>query len=352
MDLKRLVTIAIAFMTFTTGFSQLKKDIEYSGFFDTYYRRGPVFFTGGIGTGMYFGDLCGGLDCNKLRPDFSLGATYKIWPKVTLGTEVGFLLMGADDAVASRNFSYSGTNIELNAFGRYYLREDIVRRHSQLSQKKKKFKPYILTGLTGLFFFPKTVDADGNEITDGSGLPVTLAIPIGFGADIHISDRLTVGPEVAYKITFSDRIDNVAESFGNPSSNDPYAIVGIRIAYSPFVKHTKKRKLTEEEVQRIQESIDLGGAGDSTNTNDPATTDDLDSGDEEYPEDSDLLQIEEETYEEEGDGSFDSIEDYLNSDPAEEGTTEEEEPIEEEEDSSSDEDWGDDSSGGDDWVDW
>ena len=54
----------------------------------------------------------------------------------------------------------------------------------------------------------------------------------------------------------------------------------------------------------------------------------------------------------EGDGSFDSIEDYLNSDPNEEGEAEKEEETIEEEDSSSDEDWGDDSSSDDEWVDW
>ena len=75
MNVKKLI---IAFICVLSLFNQnteaqkIKRQLEYSGFFDSYYFRGPVAITVGIGMVGYKGDLCGGLACNTLKPIFSL----------------------------------------------------------------------------------------------------------------------------------------------------------------------------------------------------------------------------------------------------------------------------------------
>lgn len=329
MCLKRTLLAVLLSATALVS-AQQKKGIEYSGFFDTYYWRGPVELTGSIGSGLYFGDLCGDLSCNKLKPDFALGASYKLWPRVSFGGEIGLLLMGADDAVTSRGYTYTGTNIELNGYGRYYFWDDVVRKQHDIHKPKKKFKPYFFTGVTGLFFLPKVTDASGTDVTDKASLPLTFVLPLGLGADFQISKNLKIGPEFAYKMAFSDKIDGVVAGSGN----DPYSVVSLLVTYNPFHKKKKKHELTEEERAIIQKKVDEAfSGGDGSTTSDTTSTGD-ETVEEEYPEDNDLLQIEEE--EELPDIGFDS------EDETDEETTEEEEDEEAtDEEATEEEEWSD-----------
>ncbi len=323
-----LIFLTVLLSLTTLLSAQEKKGVEYSGFFDTYYWRGPVELTGSIGTGLYFGDLCGSIDCNKMKPDFALGASYKLWPRVSFGGEIGLLLMGADDAIASRGYTYNATNIEINGYGRYYLWDDVVRKQYDLRQPKKKFKPYVFTGLTGLFFFPKVTDPSGADVTEKATIPLTLALPLGIGADFQISENLKIGPEFAYKMAFSDKIDGVTSGAGK----DPYAVVSILVTYNPFHKKKKKKELTEEEKAIIQKKVDDAySGGNGSTTSDTTSTESDETVEEEYPEDNDLLQIEEE--DELPDIGFDGEEET-------DGEVLDEE-IEEEDEESTEEEWSD-----------
>ena len=53
----------------------ISKKRDYSGFFDSYYYRGPLSFTGGIGTSMCTGDLSKGF-YGTPGLAFNLGANY------------------------------------------------------------------------------------------------------------------------------------------------------------------------------------------------------------------------------------------------------------------------------------
>ncbi|HTF80308.1 MAG TPA: hypothetical protein VL947_01230, partial [Cytophagales bacterium] len=68
-------------------FAQNKKDTEYSGFFDSYYFRGPLNFIIGGGVTGYSGDLY------KRQPSYILGvgASYKVWPRTYFGAQFNYL---------------------------------------------------------------------------------------------------------------------------------------------------------------------------------------------------------------------------------------------------------------------
>lgn len=303
------------------SYAQQKKGIEYSGFFDSYYFRGPIAFTFDAGTNLYFGDLSD----RKIGPNISIGANYKLWPRVTFGGEFTYISASANDHVTTRGYTYKGTNYGLTAYGKFYLREDIVRKHFQL-KKKKKFKPYLQVGITGLLFSATTTDSNGDKLTQQAETPVTLAIPAGFGADFIISNRISIAPEFLYYYTFSDNIDNVSKdnAIGVSSAKDSYLTMGIKLTYSPFSPRKKPKKLSSKELELLTENNNNSGSSEggetstSENEGGAGSVQDTET-EEEYGDDEDLLQIDEEESTEE------LIDDTEEEESEEDNNTEEEE---------------------------
>jgi hypothetical protein len=101
-------------------------------------------------------------------------------------------------------------------------------------------KPYGFIGL-GIFHFDpqgSITDANGNQTwyklhplnTEGEGFaeypdkkPYSLTqinIPMGFGVKIRMSDRINLGPELLYRKTFTDYIDDVSTTYIDPNLFD------------------------------------------------------------------------------------------------------------------------------------
>ncbi len=273
----------------------LKHNIEYSGFFDSYYYRGPIAFTGGLGSAIYGGDLCGGFGCAKFRPSLTLGGYYKLWPRVAFGADLGIIGLGSKDKESTRNFTYKGTNIELMAYGRFYLMDEVVRRQPDLIKKKITVKPFVSLGLGTVLFFPKTVDASGQKVDEDVNLPMTLAIPIGLGLDYRISNRISISPEITFKYTFSDNIDDVGEIYGSNKAKDSYTHFNIKVIYSPFAPRQKPKKMSKHDAEILNRNLnEMNQSNDSTRAkNDSTAKDDEDLKNDpnvKYEDDNDLLQ--------------------------------------------------------------
>ncbi len=289
MKSKQILVVIFSIIS-TISIAQQKSEIEYSGFFDSYYFRGPIGFTADLGANFYFGDL----SKRKIGQNLSLGMIYKTWPRIAFGGEFAVLLASATDHVPVRGYTYKGTNLGLTGYMRYYLRDDKITQHHHINHKKK-FKPYLQFGLTGLYFKPKTTDLNGNQIKENVKIPVSLAIPVGIGFDFMMSNRITIAPEFLYYYTFSDNIDDIGEIHGG-DSKDSYLTTGIKVTYYPFAPRTKRRKLSKAEIELLDKNVHTeGGAGNSANKKgnsdgngalkDTETT-------EEYQSDDDLLQVE------------------------------------------------------------
>ncbi len=268
---KVVLTIGVVIPLF--GHAQLKKNIEYSGFFDTYYFRGPTLFSLGTGINYYNGDLCGGIKCNSFNYNVSLGVGYQVWPGVVFGGEVSYMKLGATDSNIDRNITFSSPNYEVMGFGRYHLRRDIVRRHSDMLKRPKIFKPYIMLGAAGLVYNPTATypDATGEiiNVDEGKSYPgVTFAIPSGLGASFVISHRVQIMSEFVFRYTFSDYLDGVGENFGNSKITDAIYSFHIKIAYAPKAPRLKKKKRKysppSDDEQTEGSSSDGGGSGGSS----------------------------------------------------------------------------------------
>lgn len=254
----KVLLVALLGMGSLVSNAQMKKGIEYSGFFDSYYWRGPVSITGGLGVAGYSGDLCSDLSCITPSLVTNIGIGYKIWPRVFLGAELDVFGLNATDKDPARNISFTSRNIGLSAYTDFYLREDIVRRHQDLVNGFKLFRPYVHAGITALNY---NVEATVSE----EDFPrTTLLFPIGLGANFHLTHRVNVQIEGLYHVSFTDYLDGVSEN-GNPDRNDAFATLRAKVIYTPFARRMKPKKIKVNSEQRRQWNDRMNGGGsDST----------------------------------------------------------------------------------------
>lgn len=327
----RVLLVALVACVSSVVFSQAKKNIEYSGFFDSYYWRGPLSITGGVGLAGYSGDLCSTLDCISPSPYFSLGLGYKTWPRVYFGAEIDYFTLNAKDKSETRGFEFSSRNIELAGYVNFYLREDIVQRHQDLIKKRKIVKPYVYLGLSGMRY----------NVTDNVGETTfpkhTILVPVGAGVNFHITHRINVKLEGIYKIAFTDYLDGVSQQ-ANPDRNDAFGIIRAKLVYSPFARRMKPKTIKVDAEQRAlwneRNKAGSGDNGDALDTSDSSTG----SGEETKQE---------ETVESENWDDTDTTDDTTETTEELENTEDNSTETEENTGDSSGDDWGKDS--GDDW---
>jgi len=238
---KSITLLSIFFLTFFVSFAQFKRQREYSGFFDTYYYRGPITFTLGGGITNYRGDLTDGLSLKGLGAGFSLGANYKLWPHIVFGTEFSYLKFHSTDFNTTRNLSFSTTGYELQAYGRLYLIDEIIR----VAPDRKKeshytfCKPYIQLGLGGLFY-NSTLNYDSIttqiKASVGSGSGIAFVMPVGMGLQFTITQRSSLCLEYIYRFTTTDYLDNYA--YGK---NDGYGLLQAKFQFAPTAPKKKKK---------------------------------------------------------------------------------------------------------------
>ncbi|MCS6824512.1 MAG: hypothetical protein NZ529_09465 [Cytophagaceae bacterium] len=203
--------------------AQKKPQIEYSGFFDSYYYRGPLTFSLGIGPASYRGDAAKGFIKFPAGVGFNVGAHYRVWPRTVLGVEFTYAGLSSSrqiDSVTTVRYSSSALSLEL--FGRLFLVDDIVRKAAD----RRKFRPlkfYILAG-AGVLMQPAFIPQ----------------FPAGLGLQYSISPRLSGSVEYAHKFTLSDRLDGIRYS---PPQKDSYGMFSVRVQYSPFAPKRKKKTI-------------------------------------------------------------------------------------------------------------
>lgn len=89
------------------------------------------------------------------------------------------------------------------------------------------------------FFFKNEPDVmEGLAVDNLRGTPRTLlSVPIGIGAELPISDRLSVNVETSYRFIFTDYLDGFSQS-ANPNRQDHYHSTSAGIIYK-FGKREK-----------------------------------------------------------------------------------------------------------------
>ena len=237
---KSITLLSIFFLTLFVSFAQFKRQREYSGFFDTYYYRGPITFTLGGGISTYRGDLVNSFALKGLGPAFSIGANYKLWPHIVFGAEFSYLGFKANDFNTNRNLSFKSTGYELQLYGRLYLIDEIIRvAPDRRKESQYTFcKPYIHAGIGGLFYNPTlTYNPSMTWITAASGgSGIAFVIPVGLGLQFTITQRSSLCVEYAYRFTTTDYLDGWKNG-----KNDGYGIFQAKFQFAPTAPKKKKK---------------------------------------------------------------------------------------------------------------
>jgi hypothetical protein len=228
------------------SYAQGSRSREYSGFFDTYYFRGPISYTGSFSLASYRGDLSKRL-FGTLGPMFSVGANYKLWPRTIFGAEISYLHLASKDFAGDRNIGFKSSDIELDLYGRLLLIDDIQRRGSDKLSNPARLKPYIMAGAGLLKYSPSSYYY--GPVTDSiapqkEGVKYPrwgVVIPVGLGLSVFINHRFSIIGEVNYRFTFTDYLDDVSKR-GNPATKDGYTSMSLKVQYTPTAPKAKKKK--------------------------------------------------------------------------------------------------------------
>ncbi|HXA01546.1 MAG TPA: hypothetical protein VNW99_06125 [Cytophagaceae bacterium] len=226
------------------SYGQGTRTREYSRVFDTYYFRGPVSYTGSFGLASYRGDLSNRL-FGTLRPSFSVGANYKLWPRTIFGAEFFYFHMASKDFTGKYNLGFKSSDMELDLYGRLLLIDDLQRKGSDKLSKPGRFKPYIMSGIGLLKYKPTSYYIIDSGAVQKEGIKYPrwgVVIPVGLGLSVFINHRVSVIAEVNYRITFSDYLDDVSKR-ADPKTKDGYTSMSLKVQYTPTAPKARKKKV-------------------------------------------------------------------------------------------------------------
>lgn len=156
---------------------------------------------------------------------FGAGIKYDLTPNLafrlafTHGTIEADDKRNSDPMLQARNLSFVSKITEGNLLLEYTI----------LNLDEKRVSPYIYSGITVFHFNPYAFDTLGNKIylqplsTEGEGMAqypdrkpyklTQLAIPMGLGIKVRISDNAVLAYEVTLRKTFTDYLDDVSKTY-------------------------------------------------------------------------------------------------------------------------------------------
>ncbi len=244
---KKILLISILGLFIAGSLSAQKKrnGIEYSGFFDSYYYRGPLNYTLAGGLTTFNGDICKFMGC---APSYyaSLGASYQVWPRTYFGAELGYANLKGERA-DNLGFAFEHPVIQFDAYARFLLVDKKVTRHGQLRDKPYNVRPYITAGvgyvhsLNGTYIVNPALPFMANDTASLGYVKNAITFPLGIGFQIWFSHRVSIMPELIYRFVLTDHLDGISLR-SDRSSVDAYATIGMKLQVTPTAPRIRKKK--------------------------------------------------------------------------------------------------------------
>ncbi len=197
-----------------------------------------------IGMSNYWGDLV--VEDSPLfkhgSPAFGIMLRNQISPNFALRGSLNYGKLQGDDKNypnrTDRGASFSKTLIELGILGEYDI---LGKRRYDGATFKRTLSPYLLGGVSFGFGDPKTKNGEPDYSKSN------IAIPLGLGIRYDISSKIYLGLEYATRVTFTDEIDGVGSTTGNPDFNDWYNFGGLTIGFMFGDKDSDDDGVADEE---------------------------------------------------------------------------------------------------------
>ncbi len=167
-----------------------------------------------LGLSTYYGDLCDAFECMQFRPNFGIGAMYRITSHLSNKTEVNYYRLYSKDVYEQRNLNFRSGNVEA-----YTSLVFDIFAYTKHYRKRKLISPYLLAGFGITYYNPKGEDptSEGTWValrplkTEGKDYSsITPIIPFGGGVRIKFKRNMEFMVEFAYRKTFTDFLDDVS----------------------------------------------------------------------------------------------------------------------------------------------
>ncbi|MGB8191479.1 MAG: DUF6089 family protein [Chitinophagaceae bacterium] len=187
------------------------------------------------GFSNYYGDLQDKpITASQSHAAFGAGLKYDITSHFAVRGGIFYGRLSADDknnkaSLQPRNLNFHSKIFEGSLLAEYAL----------FDLEEKKFTPYVFAGVALFHFNPYTLDSTRAKHflqplgTEGQGLTqypdrkpyslTQLAIPVGGGIRMRISEKVTLAYEFNLRKTFTDYIDDVSTTYV-----DPIALAAVR----------------------------------------------------------------------------------------------------------------------------
>lgn len=190
-----------------------------------------------VGVANYYGDLQPQMfPSTGYRPMGGIIYKYFVSPHVGFRVGASYTQLTAADSNSNiennklRNLSFTTNLFELHGGIEFnFLPIDVLRR---------KVSPYVFGGISVFYYNPFADDPNGNKVylrplsTEGEGLPmypdrkpyslVNMAFPFGGGFKFFIGKTLMITPEIGFRYTNTDYLDDVSKSYVNLDTLSKY----------------------------------------------------------------------------------------------------------------------------------
>lgn len=176
---------------------------------------------------------------NGMRPSIGIIPRFKITESLAVSLDLGYLMYGGkDDANAEhgRVYSFNSNAFQHMARLEYYLvgsrsgiTSGIYNRRGMVNNYNRLYL-YVYAGAGGILSKSKVKDENGEEPLENPGydntLQYTAGFPMGGGIKFALDPRWSVGVELGYQFTLSDKLDGYQSEWSN--YNDSYYLLTVK----------------------------------------------------------------------------------------------------------------------------
>jgi OmpA-OmpF porin, OOP family len=249
-NMTRLLMVVLTVNVFTTLFAQSKISTPAKSM-SPVHQQWEIGLQGGVME--YNGDL-NTFGLKGINTAFGGTAKYHFSDNFALrGNFIAGKISGNDadyPATATRGLKFSAGVRELSILGEL----DLLGKRRFSQGFRRTLSPYLFGGVAAssiapnVFYFEGTNDlAKMNIDKQHQNKKILLAIPIGAGLKLDLTEKWTLNVEAGYRMLFSDYADGIS-LLANPSNNDSYAYAGVTIGYRiPVVTDTDKDGIKDAE---------------------------------------------------------------------------------------------------------
>ncbi len=182
---------------------------------------------------------------NGMRPSFGLTPRFKIAKDMAVSLDLSYLMYGGTDEEGSshgRNYSFNSHAFQHFVRFEYFLLGEvgglgggIYNRRGMVNNYNRVYL-YIFAGAGGILSSAKVSDLNNNgeEPLDNSGyypgVQYGFGFPLGGGIKFSIDPRWSIGAELGYQFSTTDKLDGYAPADVS-KYNDSYYLLSVKAVY-------------------------------------------------------------------------------------------------------------------------